>query len=187
MSNVLDLKNPETINDEAVGAETAAPESGSASVFAGLVAPRTISWEAHHPLQGRAWQRHYMLMAGLVFLGGAVAWWQSSIAVLVVTFLGAATWEIRERFSRPVRVAVDERGVDIDGRRIAHAHLSSFDLHQMPDDTVELSLRTGRWYIPHVRLPLGAQDPEEVRAVLSQYVIEDEHPVPVLDAFIRRP
>lgn len=191
MSNVLDLKNPEPVSgDESTTADVMTPEVVSADAvppsFNGFAA-QAIAWEAHHPLQGRAWQRHYMLMATLVFIGGAVAWWQSSVAVMIVTLLGAATWEIRERLSRPVSVAVDGRGVEIDGRRIAHADLASFDIHRMPDDTVELSLQTRRWHIPTLRLPLGEQDPQEIRAVLSQYVVESEHPTPLLDVFIRRP
>jgi hypothetical protein len=201
MSNVLDLKNPpEASNDDTTDVVTpiealTIPESNmpmnldelAALTLAATAAPRTVAWEAHHPLSGTARMRHYYLLGGLVALGVLVAWWQASFLVFVVVLLGAGALEVSERWSKPTAVAIDEHGVAVDGRHHAHADLASFDIHTMPDGTVELSVQTSKWHAPHMRLPLGEQDPTEVRAVMAQYVPEGRHKIPLWDYLIRKP
>lgn len=202
MSNVLDLKNPpeasaDDTTDVVTPVEALTVSGPSAPALMGLdeltaltlaatAAPRTLEWEAHHPLSESARRRHYYLLGALVVIGGVIAFWQSSFLAFVAVLLGAVALEVRERFGKPVRVAIDERGVAIDGRHHAHADLASFDVHTMPDGTVELSLHATKWHAPHMRLPLGEQDPAEVRTVMSQYVPEDRHAIPLWDSFIRR-
>jgi hypothetical protein len=203
MSNVLDLKNPPEANADdttdvvtPVEALTISEPSNLATLgfdelaaltLAGTSAPRTIAWEAHHPLSGTARMRHYYLLGALVIVGGAIAFWQSSFLVFVVVLLGAGALEVKERWGKPTSVAIDEQGIAIDGRHHPHADLASFDVHTMPDGTVELSLHTSKWHAPHVRLPLGDQDPAQVRTVLAQYVPEARHPIPLWDYLIRKP
>lgn len=202
MSNVLDLKNPPEANiDDTTDVVTPIEaltvsepnmpvpmglDELTALTLAATAAPRTIAWEAHHPLTGTARQRHYYLLGGLVFVGALIAFWQSSFLVFAVVLFGAAALEAKERWSKPTNIAIDEHGVAVDGRHHAHADLASFDIHTMPDGTVELSLHTSKWHAPHMRLPLGEQDPVEIRTVMAQYVPEARHTIPPWDYFIRK-
>lgn len=205
MDNVLDLKNPPetdtpTTTDIATPVEAfAVGESGSARsggmtidelaalTLSATTAPRTIAWEADHTLQGAARRKHYILLGALTAFGGLVALWQTSLTGFLVVLAGVGALEARQRWSKQVRVAVDEHGIEIDGHHYPHADLASFDIHTMPDGAMELSLYSGRWHIPHLRLPLGEQDHEEVRAVLTQYIPEGRHSIPLLDYLIRKP
>ena len=157
------------------------------ALLASTMLPVAVRWEAQHALVGAARQRHLYLLAGLLVLGALVAWWQASVVVFLVVLAGVAALEVREQWGGPVQVAIHEQGIEVDGRTFAHADFTSFDLHRMPDDTVELSLHTNRWHIPHLRLPLGQQDPGEVHAVLTQYLPQGRHSVPRLDFFIHNP
>jgi hypothetical protein len=159
----------------------------AAFTLAATAAPRTLAWEAHHPLSGNARMRHYYLLMGLVAVGALVAWWQASFLVFMVVLLGAGALAVREHWGKPTSVAIDEHGIAIDGRHHAHADLASFDIHTMPDGTVELSLHTSKWHAPHMRLPLGEQNPDDVRSVLLQYVPEGRHTIPLWDYLIRKP
>lgn len=207
MDNVLDLKNPvETSSESTTTTDVATPVEAltisepeparadlmtidelAALTLSATVAPRTIAWEADHTLQGTARRKHYILLGGLAVFGGLVALWQASLTGFLVVLAGAGALEARQRWSKPVRVAVDEHGIGIDGHHYPHADLASFDIHTMPDGEMELSLHSGRWHIPHLRLPLGEQNHEEVHAVLAQYIPEGRHPIPLLDYLIRKP
>jgi hypothetical protein len=207
MSNVLDLKNPSesdaetgTTNDiatpiqaltisepEPVRSDLMTIDELAALTLSATVAPRTIAWEADHTLQGTARRKHYMVLGALAAVGGLVALWQASVTAFLVVLAGAGALEARQRWGKPVRVAVDEHGINIDGHHYPHADVASYDVHTMPDGAMELSLHSGRWHMPHLRLPLGEQNHEEVRAVLSQYIPEGRHPIPLLDYYIRKP
>jgi hypothetical protein len=182
MDNVLDLKNPP--EPEAMPEVSEIPEIPEIDM---LIGPRAVDWKAHHPLAGKALRKHYILLGAIVAVGTLVAWWQASIAVLLVALAGAGALEARERWGRPVHVAIDEHGVSVDGHHMVHADFVSFDIHHMPDDTLEVSLQTSRWHLPHFHLPLGEQNPDEVHAVLMQYIPKGRHPLPLLDYFIRKP
>ena len=187
MSNVIDLKDqqPGTTPVEVVSAEVVddLPES----ILASSDIPTSVAWTAHHALLGEARKRHALFSAGIVVLGLLISLWQWSPAAFIVLLIGAGVLELREHMSKPTSVAVDEHGVRIDEQRYPHAAFSSFHIHRMPDDTLELSLKSEQRFLPHVRLPLGAQDPHQLHAVLTQYIPEGEHKIPYVDYYIRKP
>jgi hypothetical protein len=124
-------------------------------------------------------------MGVLAAAGAGVAWWQASILTFIVVALGLATWEIRERFARPITAQLDAGGLTVDGAHYPTARLTSFDIHRMPDGTNELSVATTAWHARHLRIPLGSLDPDQIRAVLRRGVPEEAHPVPLLDWWLR--
>ncbi len=197
MSNVLDLKQlqADELERQQAPEEPVAQESSIANEFsendiAAMLAapafPQEIAWEAHHQLTGGARNKHNAILGGLVALGAVVGYWQASVMTFLVSLAGATALGVRERWSKPIRVSIDEHGVAVDGRHMNHAQFASFDVHAMPDDTVELSLQSASWSVPHFRLPLGEQNPSEVSDVLSQYIPKGRHPIPRIDYFLRK-
>jgi len=173
-----------------VAVEQEAPidiEDIAEAALAASVLPTAVSWEAHHPLMGHAKWKHYMLLSGLGILGALISLWQRSVMPFVVLFVGVIALELRERWSRPVSVAIDEHGVSVDGHEYPHTDFASFHVHRMPDETLELSLKAQRKYLPHLRLPLGEQDPYEVHAVLAQHIPEGRHTIPLVEYLLRKP
>lgn len=177
MSDVIDLKNPEVTAEVQV-----TPESFpiSADGFAGA------SWTADHAPSPREKFRERVLLAGLLILGGAVAYWQKSWMTAAVMVLGAIAWELHNFFPRTHRVHIDDTGVTIDDHKHHHERLASYDIHTMPDGSVRLSLMTRQWHLPYLHIPLGEQDPAQVEAVLSRYVIRGEHRIPLMDYFTKK-
>lgn len=207
MDNVLNLKNPsevqgdsDTTTDIATPIETVTvsepePEQEhtvsvdelTAMALSASHSPKTIAWDADHTLQGNARRKHYYMLVALVVAGGLIALWQTTLTGFLVMLAGVGALEARQRWGKPVTVAVDEHGIEVDGTHYPHADVISFDIHTMPDGAMELSLHSGRWSMPHLRLPLGDQNHEEVRAVLTQYIPAGRHPIPILDYLIRKP
>jgi hypothetical protein len=198
MTNVLDLKHPQPVppsDPEPAAAPVPEPvipqeipEQSQGPVpflFSALAGMEPVAWEARHTLSERGRYRHYVAMAGFVLAGGAIAWWQSSWLTLGVVLAGLVAWELHERFAQPVSVVVSEEGVTVNGYTYPHDELSSFDLQQMADGTVHLSLALRKWHSPHLLIPLGEQDPERVRDMLTPFVGQESHGVAPLERFIR--
>ncbi len=205
MSNVLDLKDhqpgdavPEQLVAEvaplAIAQTTSIDEMGEMqseglppATLAGFHFPTATEWTAHHPLQGSARKRHMLFSGLIVLLGVLISLWQRSPAAFIVLLIGAGVLELREHMSKPMTVGVDDRGIKIDDHRYDHASFSSFHIHRMPDDTLELSLRSDQRFLPHLRLPLGQQDPHQLHAILTQYIPQGDHKIPLVDYLIRKP
>ena len=193
MTNVLDLKHPSPREPEEPESVQAMAITATESEPGALVPDEgpgwdneNIEWEAHHALPNSARRRNRMAMAGLAALGGVVALWQSSWMVLVAVASGLAAWEAHERTARPFPVRLGPRGLTVGDTHIPHARLGSFDVHRMPDGAHELSLRTDRWFQRYLRVPLGDADPDAVRAFLAANVVEEQHPVPLLEWWMRQ-
>jgi len=179
MSDVLDLRN---LPEEAIPEETPEPADDTTSASA----QDELSWEAHAPLTPRSWRRHYIALGATALVGVGVAFWQASWLVFASLAVGLATWEITERFSRPMAVRVDARGITMDGHTFSHASLTSFDIHRMPDGTHQLSVHAESWRMPRLRIPLGSVDPHLLHDVLSRHLPESEHPVPLYERWLRK-
>ena len=174
MSDLLDLRPPE-------------PQAADEPVPAVLsFGPEVLSWTVEHAPTERERNRERILMGSAVVIGGLVSWWQASWLTFAVVLLGVAAWELHGQFSSSHTVAVDDKGVVVDGYRHRYEHLHSFDMHGMPDGSARLSIKTTRWHLPHLHVPLGDQDPEDVRALLSRYLLQDEHRIPLLDYFLKK-
>ncbi len=193
MSNTLDLKDqqPGVLAAEPVVAEPVdeVPEAtlAAADLLDATNFSTSAAWTAHHPLTGAARRRHTMLAVGIAAAGLLISLWQRSPSAFIVLLIGAGVLELRQHMSKPTSVTVDHRGIEIDEQRYDHAAFTSFHIHRMPDDTLELSLKSEQPYLPHLRLPLGQQDPHELHAVLTQYIPEGTHKIPITDYFIRKP
>jgi hypothetical protein len=190
--NVLDLKHPQPAAPlplvPTVTAESNDPIGVVPAKFdwGVLSEPVPIQWEARHVLSEQGRYRHYLVLAGFALVGGVVSWWQTNWFTFLTVLIGLVAWELHERYGRPVRVRVDSAGISIDDQHFPHAELSSFDVHRMADHTVELSLATRRWHSAYLRIPLGEQDPQEVRETLLHFVQEERHGVSPLDWFVKR-
>ena len=180
MSTLLDLKNIEPVEEE----QELEPEVDDSPSF--LAVPETVSWEAIRVVSDVVHRRRRMIIAVVAVLGAIIAFWQSSWLTFLAITLGLGAWEISDRYIHPVRASLDQHGLMLDGRHYAHTELTSFDIHRMPDEAYELSLKTKHWHVPHLRIPLGEQDPEEIYALLSQYVTNERHAVPLLDYWLRK-
>lgn len=209
MSDVLDLKNVRPGDESVAAVDFAVGQEGRASTDgaghseeapnpdtiealaeaalarAGL--PTAAQWTAHHPLEGASRRRHYYYSGALVGFAALISVWQGNPAAFIVVLLGAGALELRQHFSKPVSVVVNGKGLEVDGQQYEHASFASFHIHRMPDDTLELSLKSDRRFLPNLRLPLGEQDPYELHAVLTQYIPEGTHKIPLADYYVRKP
>jgi hypothetical protein len=181
MDNVLNLKEPQSLEEVQ---EESAPETAE-EVVETILGPEAVSWQASYPPHETRMRKRYIAFGVFALAGGAVAIWQSSILMGVLVIVGIAAWEIHERFAQPVSVVLDAHGLSVNGHQYTHPELVSFDIHTMPDGGADLSVKTERRSIPVLKLPLGDQDQEVVRAVFSRYVPYERHPISRIDYWMR--
>lgn len=182
-----DIPDTETENADVTYEEPMDIGALAAAMIESAELPKSAVWTAHHALQGEARRRHVYLSIGLVGVGVGISLLQRSVIPFFVLLAGAVALELREHLGKPSEVEIDQFGVSVNGKRYEHASFASFHIHRMPDDTAEVSLKSGRRMLPDLRLPLGAQDPEELHAVLTQYIPEEEHKIPLVEYLLRKP
>ena len=202
MGNILDLKKPST------GVAASEPTSdGVAFPPSSASEPEHISelseaTEYLRSLQGApvveetAWKmstkpdelerrKEHALLGTLGAIGIGVAIWSGSFALVGIVALTVLAWEVHHRTVHEADVHMGVRGVTVNGHRHTYDKLKSFHIQQLPDDTWHLSIKPAGRMRPDMRLPLGDHDHEEVRAVLSQYIVEEEHPIPISEIFLK--
>ena len=130
-------------------------------------------------------EKEHALLATLGAIGIGVAIWSGSIALVVIVALTIFTWEAHHRTHHEVDVHLGDGGVTVNGHRHAYDKLKSFHIQELPDDSWHLSIRPTRSIRPDIRLPLGDHSRDEVKAVLSQYLVEEEHPIPISEIFLK--
>lgn len=147
----------------------------------------SLSWSApdrHHELVSHAWRKAIIvLLVGMAFLA---LFWQDSL-LTAATFFGLA-FVTSMHFWREVKHEQHEihpHGVVVAGKFYHYHDFDSFWIHFHPQGFHELSLKTGRLLNHYLKVPLGEQDPFEVRAALMEYLPEERHEEG-LDDFLRR-
>ncbi len=163
-------------NPQPLPSVTPAPDTRSAVL---------LSWSAHE-YEHRERHPHWWLWPG----GGALAF--AILGILIhsyffVAFVGLAFIVIVMYGRRPPReidFRVTREGV-VAGRALHRfADIKSFCIFDAVEPS-ELSLEVDRITAPYLRLPLGELHPNKIRAVLSDFLPEEQHKEFMSDHFAR--
>lgn len=147
----------------------------------------SVAWTApdkHHELISHGWRKAIIvLLVGMAFLA---LFWQDSILTAITFFALAFVTSMHFwRETRHERHEIHPHGVVVGGKFYHYHDFDSFWIHFHPKGFHELSLKTGRLLNHYLKIPLGEQDPFEVRAALIEYLPEERHEEG-LDDWLRR-
>lgn len=208
MDNILDLKNPPednsqtlTSQDEILEPESSEPGSPTeeepldkteeldasiAGLFSGVgLIPEEVTWKSSVRPEALERRKEHVMMAVLVVLSVAIAIWVKSFPLAVIAFLTVLAWEVHHRTHHEMDMTINAKGVHINGYHHSYGRLESFSIQQLPDDSWHLSIKPSSTFAPLIRAPLGEQDHKKVRLILTNYIIEEEHPVPISELFLK--
>lgn len=204
MANVLNLKDPDTYDaedeledgvepeqepefetsddDESPVAELASPdeEEDDDNPY-----PDEVAWRVSvRPGELERRKEHIMMafLAGVSVLG---AYWLKSMPLVLIAGLTVVAWEVHHRAHEEADVHINTKGVRINEYRHAFAKLASFSIQELPDRTWHLSIKHISGFTPDIRVPLGSADHEEVRVLLTNYIDEEDHPIPISELFLK--
>jgi len=145
-----------------------------------------IKWEApefEHFSKDKSWS----FASGLIALAVLIwAVWTKNFLLAILICVGYFTF-VAYAYKKPRKInfAVTPQGVQIDKTLYDYDNLRSFWIYYQPPQIKELSLRSRKKLMPYIKIPLGRQNPADIRAALIQYIPEKRHKESLVDDLSR--
>ena len=111
-------------------------------------------------------------IATLLVIIGILAQSYFFIAFVILAFLVFLMYARRP--PRLFNFSINKDGVRVGNINYPFSNLKSFWIFDRPD-LKELSLQTDKFLMPFLRIPLAGQNPEKIRAILKDFLPEQEH------------
>jgi hypothetical protein len=146
-----------------------------------------LKWTApefEHYQKSKSWFAITGVIAGLLFL-----WALFTKNILFALLIGLSYFSITTyglKKPREIRLAITPKGVKVNQVLYKFENLKSFWIFYDPPEIKELSLRSKKTIMPYIKIPLGEQNPVEVRKVLIKYLPERKHKESVIDNLARQ-
>lgn len=106
------------------------------------------------------------------------------IFALVILLAAFVVYLEAKKYPREIRFAISEEGIIIDEKKILYEHITSFWVFERPERYI--SLHSKKLLQSRIHIPVGDQNPQKIRALLSHFAKEIEHEESVIDIFSRR-
>jgi len=124
------------------------------------------------------------LIALILFIS---ALWTRNILFALLIFLGYFSITIYAiKKPRNIVVNINPQGIKIDNTLYPYDNLKSFWIFYEPPTLKEISLLSKKTIMPHIKIPIGEQDPAEVRGILIQYLSEKKQDESLVDNMTRQ-
>lgn len=155
--------------------ETSANQTASVTADA-------LTWTAPEYVRRPKSIRWYAVAAGLIsIMVGYALLTESPIMAITFILIGLTGYLVLEKEPPEMSFAITEEGIRADREFYEFENIHSFCIVKQAEGTSSISLHTVGEIVPYVRIPLGTQDPEVFRDVLSDYLEEEKHPVRLVD------
>ena len=131
--------------------------------------------------------KSWFIIVGLI-AGGLLLWALLAKNILFALMIGLAYFAITFyalKQPRNIYLAINPRGVKIDKTLYSFDNLKSFWIFYDPPEIKEISLRSKKMIMPYIKIPLGKQNPVEVRRTLIKYLPERKHKESLIDNLTR--
>lgn len=131
-------------------------------------------------------RKWYLYISAILIAVVAYAVFTNSL-IMAITFIliGVVGYIYINKEPRVLDFMVTQDGV-VAGREIYDFdNLKSFWVFYGEDDLRVISLHTGSFLAPYIHIPIGDQDPSEIRRILLDYIPEEEHKPGAVDTLDR--
>jgi len=150
--------------------------------------PRSLlSWKTQEFEQQKKGPMWFVVFAvvvvGLIFLA---FWWKAftMMVFLILAVFLIIIYALKE--PRTVIFSITPLGVDIDNVMYKYSDMSSFWIFYEPPEIKELNIKLTRGFFPHLSIPLGKTDPNDIRKILLEYLPEKKEKLSVADGIARK-
>jgi hypothetical protein len=86
---------------------------------------------------------------------------------------------------RIINFKISGKGITIEDRLFAYQELKSFWIFYEVPETKELSVRSKKWMMPLIKIPLKEQDPSLIRRTLIKFLPEQKQELSLVDIIAR--
>jgi len=106
---------------------------------------------------------------------------------VVLTILAVFTIYIyATKEPRKIKFSISGKGIQIDQKIYKFENLKSFWIFYDPPEVKEISLRSKKVLMPYIKIPLGDQNPVEIRKLLLNFLPEKKHKESIIDEWARK-
>ena len=146
----------------------------------------SLEWKTqefqHYP-KDQSW---FIISALIAF--GLIIWAAFSknfllILLIILGYFSIVVFALKK--PRKIRLAITSKGIMIDESIYAYDNLKSFWIFYDPPEVSELSLRSKKTIMPFIKIPLGGENPVEVRKLLLKYLPERKQEESLIDNLAR--
>jgi hypothetical protein len=175
MIQVVDLRKTKKIK---VKVEESTPKNSS---------PVKLEWIAPEFIKYKR-DKNWFILPGVVALALV------AIAIILKNFLftvgiiiaAFVVYFYAVKEPRKIKFSISGKGVRVDNRIFPFEDLKSFWIFYNPPEIKELSIRSKKMFIPYIKIPLGDQNPAEVRKLLLRFIPERKHNESAVDTWARK-
>lgn len=142
----------------------------------------TLQWIGSFPhTHSRTFAAVLGILAGLTLLFFFII--KEPTATAVFALLAVVFTLLHERGPITHHIELHDYGVTVDEATYAYRELSSFWIEYVPGPRgpKEIIFTSRRWYLPHLRVPLGRKNPTRVHRHLAQFLPEEEYEPTLLE------
>jgi len=116
----------------------------------------------------------------------AIAYFTDNLLFGFLIIVGAAAFGLYgARKPNVIRAAISNEGLHIGNRLFPYETLQSFWIFYRPGGIKELSIASQKLFMTYIKVPLGDQDPNEVREFLLQFLQEKPQKESLVDTIAR--
>ena len=130
----------------------------------------------------------WFVVSGLIVLALFVlALWTRNILFALMIILGyfsITAYAIKK--PKDVAVNIGPQGIKIDNTLYLFDNLKSFWIFYEPPELKEIGLLSKKTIMPHIKIPIGEQNPVEVKKVLIKYLPEKKQDESLIDNLARQ-
>ena len=130
----------------------------------------------------------WFVVSGLIALALFVlALWTRNILFALMIILGyfsITAYAIKK--PKDITVNIGPQGIKIDNTLYLFDNLKSFWIFYEPPELKEIGLLSKKTIMPHIKIPIGEQDPAEIKKVLIKYLPEKKQDESLIDNLPRQ-
>jgi len=146
-----------------------------------------LKWSAPeftHYSKSKSW----FMVTGLIAFG-LLLWALLTKNILFALLIGLSYFSVVTyalKKPKAVELAITSKGIKVDKTLYSFDNLKSFWIFYDPPELKELSLRSKKLMMPYVKIPLGEENPAEVRRILIKYLPEKKQEESLIDSLARQ-
>jgi len=131
--------------------------------------------------------RAWFLIGGVFFfiLVGYFTITGQIITAVTFLLLGITVYIFSLKKPRNISCSITYQSVIVDNVTYLFSDLESFWIFYEPPDFEVISLKHKKPYLPYIQIPLGNEDPMEIRRIMQEFLTEEEQEEPFSDKMAR--
>ena len=146
---------------------------------------RAVTWEApehYHTEKSNDW----FWVVGIISIAGAIAafFFGNFLFAILILVAAASLSLVALRHPRVIPFSVSTRGVGVDDTFYTYSSLDSYFIDEVNYPTPQLLLKTKKFYLPLVVLPLPDEHLHDIEDILSVRLPEEELEEPFINLLL---